>query len=106
VSGAGLNRQGVAFSRKRVKAPKALPEHLTCVAIIRDSEILSNGSRSHAGLRGYEPERPGDISGFMTSTGRFVTRGEAKIVGETSGQVRPGQRRELLSSDVTWTVRA
>ena len=43
----------------------------------------------------------GDVPGFWTSFDRFVTRDEAKLIGEVSGQCSP-QQRELLSSDVRW----
>jgi hypothetical protein len=49
--------------------------------------------------------RRGDIDGFMTSTGRFVDRDEAKEVAIASGQVHErwkGVSRDLLSSDVDW----
>ena len=48
---------------------------------------------------------PGDIEGFVTSTGRFVDRDQAKAVGIASGQLgrmwRDGARK-LLSSDINW----
>ena len=104
-----MNSAGKPFKRtasaKPIKTKPGQVERLTSVAIIRDGETLSNGSRSHAELRNYEAERPGDLCGFMTSHGRFVTRLQAKIVGEASGQVRPGQNRELLSSDINWSAR-
>ena len=102
MSAPARNKQGKPFSRKPAAVKSTSPERLTCVAIVRGGQTLSDGSLSHAQLRNYEPERPGDVCGFMTSTGRFVTRAQAKMVGEKSGQVRPGQLRELLSSDINW----
>jgi hypothetical protein len=83
-------------------------ERLASCAIIRDG-ITHHGRRSHAEIRrglgdadAYDQKyRPNDTEGFMTSIGRFVTRQEAKIVGEAAGQCRPTVR-ELLSSDITW----
>lgn len=96
------------------RTPKPAPhdpniERLVAAAIIRDDTIhTAHGTaRAHWEVRydlGDEsPSRstPGDEEGFLTSTGRFVSRYEAQIVGEASGQCRP-QGRELLSSDVDW----
>jgi hypothetical protein len=81
-------------------------ERLVAVAFIRDGET-HHGFRSHYELRSSlgdahpaDPKR-GDVPGFWTSFERFVTRDEAKLIGEVSGQCRP-QQRELLSSDVKW----
>jgi hypothetical protein len=43
-----------------------------------------------------------DIEGFLTSTGRFVTRDEAQSIALAAGQIRQLQRRPLLSSDIDW----
>lgn len=85
-------------------------ERLVNAAIMRGSNEIHTAdgtARSHWEVRfdlGDEyPNRrnPDDIEGFLTSTGRFVTRFEAQIIGEASGQCRP-QGRELLSSDIDW----
>lgn len=87
------------------KNPKGA-ERLVFAAIRRDG-VVHTGERSHSMIRDRlgdeDPYRPtcGDEDGFHTSGGRFVSREEAKIVGEASGQTRP-QRRELLSSDIIW----
>lgn len=85
-------------------------ERLASCAIIRDGTI-HHGQRSHAQIRGalgdqqpyaeFEPCRMNDQEGFMTSHGRFVTRQEAKSIGEAAGQCTPSVR-ELLSSDIRW----
>ena len=81
-------------------------ERLVAVAFIRDGET-HHGFRSHYELRSSlgdaQPAHPkrGDVPGFWTSFGRFVTRDDAKVIGEEAGQCRP-QQRELLSSDVNW----
>ena len=81
-------------------------ERLVSCAIIRDGEI-HHGQRSHAGIRGNLGDKtpyekfPGDQEGFYTSNNRFVTREQAKRIGEESGQCRP-MARELLSSDINW----
>jgi hypothetical protein len=88
-------------------------EKLVSVAITRDDVVLDRGIRSHAQLRqAIDPSisNPsaglhGDIDGFMTSTGRFVDRDEAKQVAIASGQVHERWKtvsRDLLSSDVDW----
>jgi hypothetical protein len=81
-------------------------ERLTSCALIRDGQTIY-GKKSHAQLRAslgdedpYYPN-PKDTLGFWTSKDRFVTRDEAKPIGEAAGQCRP-QVRELLSSDITW----
>ncbi len=84
-------------------------ERLHLAAIKRDGEIhTGNGTaRAHWEIRhALGDENPSqknfdDIEGFLTSTGRFVTRFEAQAVGEEAGQCRP-QGRELLSSDINW----
>lgn len=86
-----------------------MTERLIACAIIRDGVTHSSG-RAHwevrAALKDEDPYKgpPSDISGFMTSEGRFVTRDEAKPIAEVAGQCRP-QGRELLSSDIDWDAR-
>lgn len=76
-------------------------ERLVGVAIIRDGETLSMHEGSHAQLRGWKDRLEGDVEGFMTSTGRFVGRAAAHLIGAKAGQVTQ-TGRELLSSDVVW----
>ncbi len=104
-----MNAQGQPFIRTRAKPipPKIRAERLVSAAIIRGGVTHDNGSRSHYALRNFMGDAspmtspPGDIEGFMTSTGRFVDRREAQLIGEGSGQCRP-QGRPLLSSDINW----
>lgn len=88
-------------------------ERLVSVAIVRGGEILSRGFKSHGQLRGAlgdaDPyaaaHRPADTEGFLTDTGRFVSRNEAVDIGLASGQLGKmwrGAGRKLLSSDVDW----
>ncbi|WP_315740070.1 MULTISPECIES: hypothetical protein [unclassified Bradyrhizobium] len=87
-------------------------ERLACVAIKRDGEV-KGGLRSHYELRqSIDPNdpdprvgKPDDIDGFLTSTGRFVTRKEARIIGIESGQLHHSwkdAKRDVLSSDINW----
>lgn len=88
-------------------------ERLVAAAILRDGKVMERGAKSHWELRMYlNPENydhstaiPGDLEGFVTSTGRFVDRSEAKLVAVASGQVNPRWKfaeRDLLSSDINW----
>jgi len=103
---------------KNIRPPRPRPsptaERLTGVGIRRAGEIYGLGSRftSHWQLRAAmgdtDPQHRtrGDIEGFITSSGRFVTREEAKPIGVASGQLSPawsGVGRELLSSDINWS---
>ena len=99
-----MNKLGKSFRRKPPAPSLAGPERLVCCASKRGDEVLQ-GAMSHAELRNYEPARRGDVCGFMTTRNRFLSRDEAKVVGEQAGQVPPGQRRELLSSDVNWNAK-
>lgn len=102
--------------RDRIKAkpdPRKIDpdaERLTSVAITRDGAVHAN-FKSHYelrySLRDENPERGqrGDIDGFMTSKGRFVSREEGRCVALAAGQI--GQEwerggRKLLSSDINW----
>lgn len=85
-------------------------ERLMSAAIIRDGKTES-GSRSHYELRmRLDPadahrSRLTDVEGFMTSTGRFVDREEAKQVAMAAGQISlmwKTATRSLLSSDIDW----
>lgn len=87
-----------------------MTERLTLCAIQRDG-VHHHGFHSHWELRlsldpnGDGAERPGDVPGFMTSTGRFITRREAVKVGLASGQLNrrwEGATRDVLSSDIGW----
>lgn len=86
-------------------------EKLEAVAILRNGETLSRGAKSHYELRqmlgDHSPDfaQDGDVEGFITNMGRFVTRDEAKQIGVASGQLHPSWKmanRTLLSSDVRW----
>jgi hypothetical protein len=83
-------------------------ERLTAAALIRDGVTESRGFKAHweirAALGDANPasRNHADKEGFLTSSGRFVDRDEAKIVAEEAGQIRPGMIRELLSSDINW----
>lgn len=84
-------------------------ERLKAVAILRDGQMHERGFRSHYELRmaltGEDRSRPGDKDGFVTSTGRFVDRDQARHVAIAAGQISPQWKtgtRKLLSSDVNW----
>lgn len=96
-------------SLKRVRPPQTKKETLEAVALRRDGVVHSYGFRAHwkirARLGDKEPnqERDGDECGFLTSTGRFVSRSEAVVVAVQAGQLRKEWLtvgRPLLSSDV------
>lgn len=84
-------------------------ERLVSVAIRRNGNT-HHGFLEHWRIRAVlnpenpEPTRhvPGDIEGFMTSTGRFVTRREAEPVAVAAGQLSGPLGRDLLSSDLKW----
>jgi hypothetical protein len=85
-------------------------ERLIEAAIRRDSQIHA-GFKSHAEIRralGDEDpymSRRSDQEGFLTNSGRFISRDEAVIVGLASGQLPPMWEdcsRMLLSSDIRW----
>lgn len=93
-------------NRKQAEKPNSKStERLVSVAIKRDGEVHSRGFKGHAQLRAALGDdlpgspMPGDVDGFLTSTGRFVTRAEGKEVAVAAGQCRP-MARELLSSDI------
>lgn len=88
-----------------------IKERLTAAAIQRNGEVLERGFKSHYQLRAAlgdtDPvcRQSGDVEGFMTSTGRFVNRFEAKDIAIQAGQISDGWRdatRQLLSSDINW----
>jgi hypothetical protein len=90
-----------------------MTERLVSAAITRADVVHSRGIRSHAQLRlALNPDtfnstvgEFGDIDGFLTSTGRFVDRDEAKEVAIAAGQVHASWKtaqRALLSSDINW----
>lgn len=86
-------------------------ERLVSAALKRDGVVEARGFKSHwqlrAALGDAEPNKRNwdDEEGFLTSTGRFVDRDEAKIVGGLSGQCMPMAGRDLLSSDINWDYR-
>jgi hypothetical protein len=99
-------RKGRSVAQKTFLAVMG-DERLVACALIDHEGITHHGQRSHSQLRAdlgradaYAPD-PTDTLGFWTSTGRFVTRDEAKLIGEATGQCHP-QQRELLSSDIDW----
>jgi len=87
-------------------------ERLVGVGIQRAGEVVGGGMwRSHyelrAGLGDANPaeRQPDDVEGFITSTGRFLTRRAAIPVAIDAGQLNESwrdTRRDLLSSDVGW----
>lgn len=82
-------------------------EHLRAAAIIRGGAVLERGFKSHYELRAAltgdgDHREPNDIEGFVTTSGRFVGRREAKDVAVACGQLKPGMTREVLSSDIDW----
>jgi len=93
------------FESKQSNPTSKNVERLVACAIIRDGVTHSYGFRSHAEIRRrlgdsdpYKSQRS-DREGFITSTDRFVSRQEAKMIGVESGQCSD-MSRELLSSDV------
>lgn len=86
-------------------------ERLRAAAIKRNGEVIERGFKSHYQLRqalgdpSPQTGNPNDIEGFITSSGRFLTRREAVPVGIACKQLAPGWadvQRELLSSDINW----
>lgn len=102
-----------AMGRKKVKkiGERNGLEFLTGCALYRDGVLHGETTvyRSHAEIRRkledrnpYE-ENPGDESGFMTNTGRFVGRIEASTIAVLAGQAAPMyEGRKILSGDITW----
>lgn len=86
--------------------PRTKERLIECAIMLPDGSV-QHGFRSRAQLRGSlgwaHPSQPmrGTRDGFWTSHGRFVSRDEAKVIGEETGQTQP-QGRELLSSDIRW----
>jgi hypothetical protein len=87
--------------------PSPSVERLVSCALIDHEGVTHRGFKAHWELRAslgradaYAAD-PSDTYGFWTSFDRFVTRPEAQLIGEVSGQCRP-QQRELLSSDIDW----
>jgi len=93
------------------KMQKAGVERLKAAAIIRDGEVQERGFKSHYELRQAlgdalpQTSNLMDTEGFITTTGRFVDRDEAKEVALACGQIGrmwKGSARKLLSSDIDW----
>lgn len=88
------------------KQPKV--ERLVACCLVRGKQMVSRALKSHADIRRFmgdpDPytEKPGDVPGYFTSSGRFVTREEALPVAIGAGQVPEGFNRTLLSSDIDW----
>lgn len=91
----------------KAAAPRPDVERLKCAAIQRDGTV-HQGPRSHYELRSSlgdpmpQTSNLNDVEGFLTSTGRFVTRAEAQDVAVAAGQISGHQGRPLLSSDINW----
>lgn len=90
-----------------------MSERLKCAAIQRGGKI-HDGLRSHYELRrslgdpNPQVSNLNDEEGFITTTGRFVDRDEARQVGLASGQLHgmwERAERKLLSSDIEWDAR-
>lgn len=101
-----IKRHGIS---KPKRAAPFKGEKLEAVAIMRGGVLHRFGMRGghwqvRLALGDDEPNRsaPGDIEGFVTTTGRFVDRAEAQDVALAAGQIRDKQRRDLLSSDIDW----
>lgn len=104
---------GEGLGRARAAAKPAV-ERLKAAAILRDGTVHERGFKSHWELRaalnpdctGYHHRGlPGDLDGFVTSSGRFVDREQAKAVALAAGQIGPmwaRAGRSLLSSDISW----
>lgn len=105
--------EGLKRARAAARATGGRTERLVAAAIKRNGEVLERGFKSHWQLRAAldpnDPDPrtglPGDVEGFVTSTGRFVDRAAAVHVGVASGQLHERWRaggRPLLSSDINW----
>lgn len=92
---------------------KIVNERLISVAILRNGQVLDRGLKSHSKLRmALDPDIwdasstvLGDVDGFLTNTGRFVDREDAKAVAAASGQIPESWKdldRPLLSTDLGW----
>ena len=88
-----------------------MTERLEAAGIRRHGVVFGRGFKSHwelrASLGDAEPNRsrPGDEEGFITSTGRLVSRRDAIAIGIAAGQLDRqwlGAHRALLSSDINW----
>ena len=88
-----------------------MTERLVAAAIVRDGLIHSKGFKQHWRIRNaLGDENPTyskatDQEGFLTSTGRFVSRYDAVAIGIESGQVSPSWQvggRSLLWTDISW----
>lgn len=70
-----------------------------------EHRVFHSHSRIRTMLKDEDPykERPGDQSGFMTNTGRFVGRLEASTIAVLANQAAPMyEGRDILSGDITW----
>jgi len=80
-------------------------ERLDSCAIMRNG-TLHFGGQSHWHIRARIGEHvDGDIEGFVTSKGKFVTRKEAIKIGVEAGQLHERwlkADRALLSSNINW----
>lgn len=86
LTGVAIKREGVIYS---------LPHYYGGHKVMRDNLV----AKKLAWML------DGDIEGFITSTGRFVNRAEAKAVALLAGQLGQqwsGPTREVLSSDINW----
>jgi hypothetical protein len=88
------------------EAVAGVREHLVAAAIqLPDGTVESRGFKEHWRIRAilnYEdPYKEGfdNEEGFLTNTGRFVDRHEAREIGARAGQCMRTARK-LISSDV------
>lgn len=108
-------KKGWADRRLAAKRVKKIgvngQEYLTGCALRRDGVLHGETSvfHSHSHIRTILKDedpytaRPGDESGFMTNTGRFVGRLEASTIAVLAGQAAPMyEGRSILSGDITW----
>lgn len=89
----------------------ATSERLISVGIIRNGVTYGAGFDSHAALRASlgdalpSTSQLNDEEGFITSTGRFVSRWCAVPIAVDAGQISDmwnNAGRRLLSSDINW----
>jgi len=105
--------EGLRRARAAARATQRRPnkERLASAALIRDGQTHCGDFKEHWRIRALlGDENPttsnlNDVEGFLTTTGRFVTRDEARAVAIECGQIGPQWRdasRKLLSSDINW----
>jgi len=90
-------------------------EHLVGCSLERDEVVHGrtlDRYRSHSDIRrelGDENpynERPGDVCGFVTNTGRFVGRREGSVIAVLAGQAPPMyEDTQIMSCDIAWRTK-